>query len=381
MAPSRPTTAPPDDDDDVDFDDPRFLVDVAPREQELTYAERRRKTVGRGRHHHSNNNNNSIKQREQEERERGLSTSLFERQHNATHESPQQHDSAALRMMKQMGFKPGEALGRKRPSAPLDDQVSAQGSAASTDSEVAVSHSTANSSTGLGSASQPRTEPLKFEIRERRTGLGVPQPKKARYLPPELNQSSNDTAAPLPPEQVQAYLESVRSNVDERKAFGYLRSLRRTCEELDRRNGIEDSPMWKDPEELDREQAAAIRRKAFIRDDDDEDNGAASRGGESSETGAIGQGRRSRGGLEYDRGLNNTVVDDPEQETQAETSDIDQEKAEEEREWFAMDVRTRLGLTLKYLRNKYNYCFWCGVAYEDAKDMVDNCPGELEDDH
>ncbi|KAK4048344.1 hypothetical protein OIV83_004866 [Microbotryomycetes sp. JL201] len=375
-----PPAATLEDDDEVDFDDPRFLVDVTPREDELTYAERRRKTVGRGRH--NNHNNKSIKQREQEERERGLSTSLFDRQPPpaiANAGAPPQ-DSAALRMMKQMGFKPGEALGRKRQALP-DDSTAQSDSARSTDSDSVQPHNTASLSTGISSASRSSTEPLKFEIRERRTGLGVPQPKKARVLSHLQPSGPDDAANPLPPEQLQAYLDSVRSNVDERKAFGYLRSLRRTCEELDRRNGIQDSPMWKDPDELEREQVAVIRRRAFLRDNEDE-NVAVGALTSSSSTNA--RQREGSAGLAYDKGLSHTVVDSREDDEQAGTNDAVDETAKshaEEQEWFAMDVRTRLGLTLAYLRREYHYCFWCGVAYENAQDMTDHCPGEAEGDH
>lgn len=41
----------------------------------------------------------------------------------------------------------------------------------------------------------------------------------------------------------------------------------------------------------------------------------------------------------------------------------------------------RLQLVLGYLRERYSYCFWCGVGYEDAENLSRNCPGMNEEDH
>lgn len=46
-----------------------------------------------------------------------------------------------------------------------------------------------------------------------------------------------------------------------------------------------------------------------------------------------------------------------------------------------MQAKDRLERLLKYLREKYAYCFWCGTQYEDKADMDTSCPGEDEDSH
>ena len=35
--------------------------------------------------------------------------------------------------------------------------------------------------------------------------------------------------------------------------------------------------------------------------------------------------------------------------------------------------------TIKYLREKYWYCFWCKYRYED--EGMEDCPGLTEDEH
>lgn len=41
----------------------------------------------------------------------------------------------------------------------------------------------------------------------------------------------------------------------------------------------------------------------------------------------------------------------------------------------------KLEMRRKFLRNAYFYCEYCGHQYKDPKDMCDNCPGPLKDDH
>lgn len=212
-----------------------------------------------------------------------------------------------------------------------------------------------------------------------RTGLGVPQAKRFRTY---FSSSSTDPAGhadtstagdPLP--DLQGYLARVKSSMDERRAYGLLQSLRRTCEELDRRAGIEDSPMWRDPDEEAREQQRVRNRKMFDRldtelDSDDERKTVADPDrGERKKAG--------RGDLAYEVGTSRTVVETEDDES-ARAGEPTQpvEDADEEAEWFSYDasrataflsrgpgsvltalssaqIRSRLALTLTYLRNKY----------------------------
>jgi Domain of unknown function (DUF4187) len=46
-----------------------------------------------------------------------------------------------------------------------------------------------------------------------------------------------------------------------------------------------------------------------------------------------------------------------------------------------LQAQDRLQLVLSYLRDKYAYCFWCGVQYENDETMENQCPGPDEDSH
>ncbi|XP_043236110.1 G patch domain-containing protein 11-like [Amphibalanus amphitrite] len=41
----------------------------------------------------------------------------------------------------------------------------------------------------------------------------------------------------------------------------------------------------------------------------------------------------------------------------------------------------QLELLTDYLRRTHFYCIWCGCAYDDERDLRENCPGNTRDDH
>lgn len=64
-------------------------------------------------------------------------------------------------------------------------------------------------------------------------------------------------------------------------------------------------------------------------------------------------------------------------------SEIPEEELEEEdselEEFVALPVADRLDKVVTYLRDQYNYCFWCKYRYPD--NAMDGCPGLTEEDH
>ncbi|CAH8828868.1 unnamed protein product [Trichobilharzia szidati] len=47
---------------------------------------------------------------------------------------------------------------------------------------------------------------------------------------------------------------------------------------------------------------------------------------------------------------------------------------------YALIQRNFLQL-LSYLRGQHNYCFWCSLQYENQSELLNQCPGETEDEH
>ncbi|GAA5881200.1 hypothetical protein JCM3774_000651 [Rhodotorula dairenensis] len=399
-----------DSDSELDYDDPRFLVAAettagSTSKSDLTYAERRKRTLAeqaeRGRI-------KSRKQMEEEKREEGLSTNLIDRERRQ--EEAGGGASTAFKMMSKMGYKPGEALGRRYDSSASGSEAGGSGTAtpragaggggglgfakasfapigSSSAAPVAGDETESGGrrgGIGSGPTGAAKTEPIRFEMRTTRTGLGVPQAKRFRtYFSSSAtdaagNLDSSTAGDPLP--DLQGYLARVKSSMDERRAYGLLRSLRRTCEELDRRAGIEDSPMWRDPDEEEREQQRVRNRKMFDRIDtelDSDDERKPAGDPDKAELRKAG-----RGDLAYEIGTSRTIVEtEDDASSRAEEASQPAEDPDEEAEWFSYDIRSRLALTLTYLRNKYHYCFWCGELYHDAEDLQQHCPGTEEEEH
>lgn len=59
----------------------------------------------------------------------------------------------------------------------------------------------------------------------------------------------------------------------------------------------------------------------------------------------------------------------------------DDENSDSEKDDDFFAINEKLEILTKYLREKYFYCIWCGVAFLDEKDLVDNCPGNERNDH
>lgn len=62
----------------------------------------------------------------------------------------------------------------------------------------------------------------------------------------------------------------------------------------------------------------------------------------------------------------------------SEVQDLDEEDSELD-EYEALPIVERLDKVVKFLREKYWYCFWCKYRYED--EGMEDCPGLTEDEH
>ena len=57
------------------------------------------------------------------------------------------------------------------------------------------------------------------------------------------------------------------------------------------------------------------------------------------------------------------------------------EEVEEEEEEDNECIESKLKSINEYLRDKYFYCIWCGIRFNDSQDLSDNCLGDTRDDH
>lgn len=62
-----------------------------------------------------------------------------------------------------------------------------------------------------------------------------------------------------------------------------------------------------------------------------------------------------------------------------EIEDYEEEGDQELDDFTALDAAERLEKIVQYLRDTYNYCFWCKYRYPDAG--MEGCPGTTEEEH
>ena len=162
----------------------KFLVQQTSK-QEVTYSDKRRKDLA------TVSEKSRLKgraEREKEVRDEGLRKSLLDN-----------GETKAMRMMKAMGYQPGEKS--KEAPVPVDQR---------------------------------------WQGKTRRQGLGTSAVSRA-ILQASGEQKQPEVSA------VDAYRARVTAEQDSRHAEALLRNARKSCEELDMKSGLDYSPLWLDP--------------------------------------------------------------------------------------------------------------------------------------
>ncbi|XP_002731571.3 G patch domain-containing protein 11-like [Saccoglossus kowalevskii] len=67
--------------------------------------------------------------------------------------------------------------------------------------------------------------------------------------------------------------------------------------------------------------------------------------------------------------------EEKEEESEEESDESDEEPVDD------ISVEEKLCTLTNYLRKQYLYCVWCGTAYNDEKDLNENCPGDTAKAH
>ncbi|EGG04158.1 uncharacterized protein MELLADRAFT_89632 [Melampsora larici-populina 98AG31] len=327
--------------EEEDFMSDKFLIPInnTSSTSTLTYSDKRkRKQI--------ESLNKSYKksraEQEIEAREEGLRNDLIANQFKSIKESdskdpsiPTTTHSKAVQMMLKMGFQPGKALGKQPTTEPIESNLSKK----TTNSQIQSHEAFPNQAS---SSHKPLITPIEIKLRNGRGGIGTEKPTKARYQFSKPHQDLNEDEIKAQKE----FFEKSKSKFDIRKIESNLSKARRTCQELDLRNGIEENVLWLDP------YSDEIR---------DEVNG-------------LDTDEKRLKGLKDPNVFETTVVS-----TEEEEEDISDR--EEKASWLALDSASRLIHTLRYLRQEYFYCIWCGCQYDSLEELNQECPGEDEDDH
>ena len=320
-------------DDDEDYMNMIIAEPDKPREKE-TYTQRRlrkeRESEARGRV-------KSKAERAADEtavREAALSASLFT-------DPEYMAKNKGLAMMAKMGFKPGAALGSK----------------------------------GNSSA---RAEPIAISMKEDRGGVGLDTERKRRF------REAVETEGKRIKAEEGDYRERVRREREEVRLEGMVGAAMRVAERMDaEREEQREVDVGKDVDERTEDHKKPKLSTKPLKSINVLWRGLV-RGREEKE-----RNRRIRFDLQQSLSRLPTY-DDPTEDADCKRAlgkeptqyrlveDLEEEDLELDK-FNALDPAERLQRLVKYLREEYNYCFWCKFTYADQG--MDGCPGLTEEDH
>ena len=228
----------------------------------------------------------------------------------------------------------------------------------------------------LGASMNPnaRAEPLGVIVKEDRGGIGLDSEKKRKF-----REEAEGEVKRVKAEEGE-YRERVACEREERRLEGLIGGAMRVAERMDTETKSGD-PNESDP--LTGEQSAPTESK---------DTKRKSR--PINQINVLWRGLvRQREEKERERRMRydlhqslprNAKHEDPEEDEHDrlafgdEEEEVDEEDPELE-EFNALELVERLGRLVGYLREKYNYCFWCKFRYPDPE--MEGCPGVTEEDH
>ncbi|KAH9816410.1 hypothetical protein DFH28DRAFT_203405 [Melampsora americana] len=331
--------------EDDDFMSDKFLIPINDHSSNstLTYSDKRkRKQIESLTKSHKR----SRAEQEIEAREEGLRKDLIANQLKSINESGSKDPiintstthSKAIQMMLKMGFQPGQALGLQPQADSIEPNLSKETSNTENQCHEVFSNQ-------ASSSQKPLITPIEITIRNGRGGIGTEKRTKTRFQFSKSNQELNEDEIKVQRE----FLEKSKTKFDIRKIESNLSKARRTCQELDHRNQVEENVLWLDP---------------FSVEFGDEVNG-------------LDTNEKKLKGLKDSNEFGTTVVL-TEEEEEEEDSTLDRE---EKASWLALDSASRLIYTLRYLRQEYFYCIWCGCQYDSSEELDKECPGVDEDEH
>ncbi|OQV09075.1 G-patch domain-containing protein [Cladophialophora immunda] len=267
-----------------------------------------------------------LAQEERKKRDSALSTTTLDT------------SNKGFKMMAALGYKPGNALGASRPTTDggKDDRL---------------------------------LEPIGLEMRDSRSGIGADAEKKRKFREEVEAQQEADKKRKV---EAGEFRERQQKEREEKKMEGQIWAAMKVCERLDEEDEAEQSADTAEPrrskplKSVDVLWRTLVKQRAINERD-----------------------RRMRYDLHQSLSRRPDYIDpDEEKEDQmamgrkAEVEEVDvdlDEEDEELNEFEALEVPEKLAKLVAYLRERWNYCFWCKYRYPDEK--MEGCPGTTEIDH
>ncbi|TFK43348.1 hypothetical protein BDQ12DRAFT_674821 [Crucibulum laeve] len=357
-------------DDEDDYLSDKFLLGTsAAPPQPKTYSHIRKEAEKQSQLKNEQNKTKGRRQREIEAREEGLRKSLFER---AKEDAALGQSNKALSIMMKMGFKPGQTLGNV--------EENARESSSAGPSREASESRTQSRNDDRGFTPDRMTEspppepnshhmavPLPLNEWTGKKGIGLGPGKRARS--PSAAERTAKMAKMADENSHNDFRHRARHEYQERRAEGRLGPAQRTCTTLDEQAGKSFNVLWLNPNNHNTFPPGLIDALALHSDL----TVLPEQPGESIQS-------RLRRQMQADA-LQEEAPSEAVKSSLAVVDQFSPETLEEATQFLRLHAQDRLYLVLSYLRDRYAYCFWCGVEYKDHEEMESQCPGPDEDDH
>lgn len=281
-------------------------------------------------------------------------------------------------MMAKLGFKPGQALGKRE--APHDQD------------------------TGAGARDdgpQKRTEPLNLVFKENRGGIGLDSEKKRK-----IREEAEEAVKKVKQEEGD-YWDRVRLERETRRTEAQFHAAQKVAERLDAEaegeeageNENDDSDEKTDKKGDSQEKEAKEKKpkkrvkptsqinvlyRGLVREREEKERTLYARHAlQTSLPTSFFANPRLPGYNDPTLEREDREAIDPQARGEGYASSLLEQELDEEDpeldEFNALEPQERLHKLVMYLREKHWYCFWCKYRYEDEK--MQGCPGLTEEDH
>ncbi|EXJ88176.1 hypothetical protein A1O1_05104 [Capronia coronata CBS 617.96] len=245
-----------------------------------------------------------------------------------------------FKMMAALGYKPGSALGVSRHGADTDDRL---------------------------------LEPIGLEMRDTRSGIGADAEKKRKFREEVEAQQEVDKKRKV---DAGEFRERQQKEREEKRMEGQVWGAMKVCERLEEEDELADSVGDDSAEPAKRPSKPLKSVNVLWR-------------GLVKQRAVNERDRRMRYDLHQSLSRR-PDYNDPDEENEdkialgrkAETEEVDVDLDEEDEElddFEALEVSEKLNKLVGYLRERWNYCFWCKYKYPDKE--MEGCPGLTEEDH
>ncbi|OKL56955.1 hypothetical protein UA08_07826 [Talaromyces atroroseus] len=309
-----------------------------------------------------------------------------------------------FQMMAKLGFKAGDALGKKalpqtqtqpQPQTPRKDSTIVSND---NDNDNDKKQTEGTTGTQINDWIQSRAEPLRLIVKEDRGGIGLDSEKKRKFRAEADELVSKNARAKA---EEGEYRERMRAEREERRLEAQVHAAQKVAEKLDcedelTNSGGEDEKKQKHKQKKKPTSQVNVLYRGLVREREEKERDRLVRAifenSMSTSSAAASFFPKPRlpsysnpADEDDDDGSGNNkthALQDTEENITFEEQETDADATEEDEElneFNALPASARLDRLVAYMREKYWYCFWCKYRYDEAG--MEGCPGLTEEDH